>query len=320
MKHQFTAIAALIACACIAPADAQNYPSRAIRLVVPSAPGGGTDILGRALANKLSEYFGQQVVVDNRAGAGTTIGIDLVAKSPPDGYTLLISPSTLALNPWMYSKLPYDAMRDLAPITQVASVPNALVVHPSLPAKSIKELVALAKQQPNAINVGSAGNGTSPHLSLELFKHLAKVSMVHIPYKGSGNATIANLAGEVSAQFPSLPTAMSYIKSGRLRGLGVTTEKRSPYLPDVPAIGETLPGYEATQWFGFLAPANTPQPVIDKLHQDAVRALRAPEVAKHMANEGAEIIASTPAQFAAYLKSETEKWGRVIKAAGIKPQ
>ena len=301
-------------------AAAQSYPARSIRLVVPSAPGGGTDILARVLANKLTEYLGQQVVVDNRAGAGTTIGIDMVAKSAPDGYTLLVSPSTLALNLWMYTKLPYDAIRDLAPLTQIAAVPNALVVHPSVPARSVTDLIALAKKQPGEINIGSAGIGTSPHLSLELFKHLAKVNLVHVPYKGSGAAVIAHLSGEISAQIPSLPTAMSYIRSNRLRALGVTTAKRSPYLPEIPAIGETVPGYEATQWFGFLAPVSTPQLVQDRLAQEAVRALRAPDVAKHMANDGAEIVASTPAQFAAYIKSETDKWGRVIKAAGIKPQ
>ncbi len=299
---------------------AQAYPSRPLRLVVPSAPGGGTDILARVLASKLTEYLGQTVVVDNRAGAGTTIGIDNVAKAAPDGYTVLVTPSTLALNLWMYTKLPYDAIRDLAPLTQIAAVPNALVVHPSVPARSVAELMALAKKQPGEINAGSAGIGTSPHLSLELFKHLAKINLVHVPYKGSGAAVIAHLSGEISLQIPSLPTVMGYIRTNRLRVLGVTTAKRSPYLPEVPAIGEVVPGYEATQWFGFLTTAGTPQAVQDRLSQEAIRALRAPDVAKHMANEGAEIVASTPAQFAAYIKSETEKWGRVIKAAGIKPQ
>ena len=299
---------------------AQAYPSRPLRMVVPSAPGGGTDILARVLASKLTEYLGQTVVVDNRAGAGTTIGIDNVAKAAPDGYTVLVTPSTLALNLWMYTKLPYDAIRDLAPLTQIAAVPNALVVHPSVPARSLAELIALAKKQPGEINAGSAGIGTSPHLSLELFKHLAKINLVHVPYKGSGAAVIAHLSGEISLQIPSLPTVMGYIRTNRLRVLGVTTAKRSPYLPEVPAIGEVVPGYEATQWFGFLTTAGTPQAVQDRLSQEAIRALRAPDVAKHMANEGAEIVASTPAQFAAYIKSETEKWGRVIKAAGIKPQ
>jgi tripartite-type tricarboxylate transporter receptor subunit TctC len=301
-------------------APAQNYPARALRMVVPSAPGGGTDIVGRALAAKLGESLGQQVVVDNRAGAGTTIGIDMVAKSAPDGYTILVSPSTLALNPWMYTRLPYDALRDLAPVTQVASIPNALTVHPSLPAKTVPEFIALARREPGAINVGSAGMGTSPHLSLELFKRLAKVDLTHVAYKGSGSATIAQLAGEISAQFPSLATAMTYMRSNRLRVLGVTTARRSPFLSEVPAIGEFLPGYEATQWFGLLVPAGTPQPVIDRLYQESVRALKGPELARVMANEGAEVVASNPAQFAAYMRSETDKWGRVIKAAGIKPQ
>lgn len=316
----FKTISYIFLLAAVLPAAAQNYPARSLRLVVPSAPGGGTDILARVLAAKLTEYMGQQVVVDNRAGAGTTIGIDNVAKAAPDGYTVLVTPSTLALNLWMYSKLPYDAIRDLAPLTQIAAVPNALVVHPSVPARSIAEFIALAKKQPGEINVGSAGIGTSPHLSLELFKHLAKVNLVHVPYKGSGTAVIAHLSGEISAQLPSLPTAMGYIKTNRLRALSVTTDKRSPYLPEVPAIGEIVPGYEATQWFGFLTTAGTPQAVQDRLSQEAIRALRAPDVAKHMASEGAEIVASTPAQFASYIKSETEKWGRVIKAAGIKPQ
>jgi tripartite-type tricarboxylate transporter receptor subunit TctC len=307
-------------CALTSSSIAQNYPNRALRLIVPSAPGGGTDIVGRALAAKLSEYLGQQVVVDNRAGAGTTIGIDMVAKAAPDGYTVLISPSTLALNTWMYAKLPYDALRDLAPITQVASVPNVLVVHPALPAKTVPELLAVARKQPGAINVGSAGIGTSPHLSLELFKVLGGVNMTHIAYKGSGSATIAHLSGEIIAQFPSLPTAMGHIKSNRLRALGVTTAKRSPFLPGVAAIGEFLQGYEATQWFGFLSPAGTPSAVLERLHNEAVRGLKSPELAKIMANEGAEVVASTQQQFAAYMRSETEKWGRVIKAAGITPQ
>ena len=312
----------------IAPAAAQTtstgsgqaYPTRAIRLIVPSAPGGGTDIVGRALAAKLTEYLGQQVVVDNRAGAGTIIGIELAAKSPPDGYTLLVGLSTLSINPSMFTKLPYDAMRDLAPISLAVAVPNMLTVHPSVPARSVKELVALAKAKPDALNVGSAGAGTSPHLSLELFKSIAKVEMVHIPYKGSGNAIIANLSGEVSVSFPSMPSSIQYVKSNRLRGLGVTTAKRTPALPDMPAIGESLPGYEATQWFGLLAPSATPRPIIDRVHQETVRALRAPEVIKQLAGEGADIVGSTPEAFSAYIKSETEKWARVIKAAGIKPQ
>ena len=206
---------------------AQNYPARAIRLVVPSSPGGGTDIVGRILAQKMSEQLGQQVVVDNRAGAGTIIGNDAVAKSAPDGYTLLMGLSTLAINPSMYAKLPYDALRDFAPISQAVSSPNILTVHPSVPAKTVREFIALAKSKPGSITFGSAGQGTSPHLSGELLKVLARIDIVHVPFKGSGQSVISLLAGEIGANFASLPTAMSYIRAGRLRGLGVTTLKRA---------------------------------------------------------------------------------------------
>ena len=299
---------------------AQSYPNRSIRLIVPSAPGGGTDIVGRAMATKLTEYLGQPVVVDNRAGAGTIIGIEMAAKSAADGYTLLVGLSTLAINPSMFSKLPYDTQRDLAAITQAVAVPNALTIHPSVPAKTLANLIQLAKTHANELNVGTACNATSPHLSLELLKSLAQIKMVHIPYKGSGNAIIANLSGEVSVSFPSVPTAFPYVKSQRLRALGVTTANRSAAFPEVPAIGEIVPGYEATQWFGLMAPAGTPRPIIDRLHQDSVKALRSPEVIKQLSGEGAQIIASSPEEFNAYIRSETEKWARVIKAAGIKSQ
>ncbi len=300
---------------------AQGYPARAIRLVVPSSPGGGTDITGRIMAHKLSEQLGQQVVVDNRAGAGTIIGNDIAAKSPPDGYTLLMGLSTLAINPSMYTKLPYDALRDFAPISQVVSSPNILTLHPSVPAKTVKEFIALAKAKPGSITFGSAGLGTSPHLSGELLKTLAKIDIVHVPYKGSGQSIISLLAGEIGANFPSVPTAIPYIKAGKLRGLGVTTAKRTLALPDVPSIAEAgLPGYEATQWFGVLAPSGTPRAIIDRLHQEIVRALRAPDVRDRLIADGTEPVGSTPEEFASYIKSETEKWARVIKAAGIKPQ
>ena len=322
MMNRYT-FATLLALVGVSAQDvlAQNYPARAIRLVVPSSPGGGTDITGRILAQKLSEQLGHQVVVDNRAGAGTTIGNDIVAKSAPDGYTLLMGVSTLAINPSMYSKLPYDAMRDFAPISQAVAVPNLLTVHPSLPAKTVKEFIALAKSKPGSITYGSAGMGTNPHLSGELFRTLAGIDIVHVPYKGSGQSVISLLAGEIGANFPSLPTAISYVKAGRLRGLGVTTAKRTQALPDVPSIAEAgLPGYEAMQWFGVLAPAATPRAIIDRLYHEVSRALRAPEVKERLNAEGAEVVAGTPEEFAGYIKSETEKWAKVIKAAGIKPQ
>ena len=315
-----TVLPALLAF-CTAGALAQSYPTRAIKLVVPSSPGGGTDIVARILGQKLSEQLGQQFVVENRAGAGTVIGNDLVAKSAPDGYTLLMGLSTLAINPSMYAKLPYDALRDFAPISQSVSACNILILHPSVPAKTVVELIALARAKPGSLTFGSAGMGTNPHLSGELFKSLARIDMVHVPFKGSGQSIISQLAGEIAANFPSVPTAMPYIKAGRLRGLGVTTLKRVEVLPDVPSIAEAgLPGYEATQWFGLLAPAGTPRTIIDRLYQESSRALRSADMKERMTAEGLEVVGGTPEEFASYIRSETEKWTQVIKAAGIKPQ
>jgi tripartite-type tricarboxylate transporter receptor subunit TctC len=317
------AVVTLLALAALSaqPVIAQSYPNRAIKLVVPSSPGGGTDIIGRILAQKLSEQLGQQVVVENRAGAGTIIGNEAVAKAAPDGYTLLMGLSTLAINPSMYAKLPYDALHDFAPVSQAVTVPNILTLHPSVPARTVKEFLALAKAKPGSITFGSAGVGTSPHLSGELFKSLGKIDIVHVPFKGSGQSVISQLAGEIAANFPSVPTAIPYIKADRLRGLGVTTVKRTQALPDVPSIAEAgVPGYEATQWFGVLAPVGTPRPIIDRLSQEVTRALRAADVKERVTAEGMEIVASTPEEFASYIKSETDKWTKVIKAAGIKPQ
>ena len=321
MTHSRSTVLPALLAFCAAGALAQSYPGRTIKLVVPSSPGGGTDIVARILGQKLSERLGQQFVVENRAGAGTIIGNDAVAKSAPDGYTLLMGLSTLAINPSMYANLPYDALRDFAPISQAVSAPNILTLHPSVPAKTVKELIALAKAKPGSLTFGSAGMGTSPHLSGELFKSLARIDMVHVPFKGSGQSVISQLAGEIAANFPSVPTAMPYIKAGRLRGLAVTTAKRAQALPDVPSIAESgLPSYEATQWFGLLAPAGTPRSVIDRLYQESSRALRTDELRERMTAEGLEVVAGTPEEFAAYIRAETAKWAQVIKAAGIKPQ
>jgi len=315
-----TVLPALLAF-CSAGALGQSYPTRAIKLVVPSSPGGGTDIVARILGQKLSEQLGQQFVVENRAGGGTVIGNDAVAKSAPDGYTLLMGLSTLAINPSMYAKLPYDALRDFAPISQSVSACNILILHPSVPAKTVTELIALARAKPGILTFGSAGMGTNPHLSGELFKSLARIDMVHVPFKGSGQSIISQLAGEIAANFPSVPTAMPYIKAGRLRGIGVTTLKRLEVLPDVPSIAEAgLPGYEATQWFGLLAPAGTPRTIIDRLYQESSRALRSADMKERMTAEGLEVVGGTPEEFASYIRAETEKWTQVIKAAGIKPQ
>jgi tripartite-type tricarboxylate transporter receptor subunit TctC len=314
------ALAALCLCA-VSVGLAQSYPTKPIRLIVPSSPGGGTDIVGRVLAQKLSESLAQPVVVENRAGAGTMIGNELVAKSAPDGYTLLMGLSTLAIIPAMYSTVRYDALRDFAPISHAVTVPNVLLLHPSVPARNVKELIALARARRGELIAGSAGTATSPHLSLELFRSMAGIEVVHVPYKGSGQSIVGLLSGELALMFAAVPTAMPHLKASRVRGLGVTTSARSKALPDMPTIAQAgLPGYEATQWFGVLAPAGTPRAIIDRLHREIIAALRAADVQQHLAGEGAEIVASTPEQFGAYLASETAKWAKVIKAAGIKPQ
>ena len=305
----------------IGVAQAQQYPARSIRLVVPSAPGGGTDISARILAPKLSEYLGQQVVVDNRPGAGSMIGGEIVARAAPDGYTLLMGISTLAINPSLYRKVPYDTAKDFAPISQAVSLSNVIVSHPSLPAKNVKELIAIGKAKPGQLNFASAGIGTSPHLSMELFLVMAGLKMTHVPYKGSGPAAVDTVAGHVMLMAPNMLTALPYIRTSRLRAYGVTGSKRSPGATDIPTIAEAgVAGYEAVQWYGILAPAGTPRPIIDRLHADTVKALQQKDVREKLATDGAEPVGSTPEQFAAYIKSETEKWAKVVKAAGIKPE
>ena len=315
----FAVLAALVG-ALAQPAFAQNYPVRPVRLVVPSSPGGTSDILARILAHKLTEQLGQQVVVDNRAGAGGTIGYDHVAKSAPDGYTVGIAPASIAINTSMFSKLPYNALRDFAPISLLIAAPNVMSVHPSVPAASVKALIALARAKPGALVAGSAGVGTSPHLSLELFKSMAGIDLVIVHYKGSGLGMIALMSGENALAMPTLPTVIPHLRAGKMRPVGVSAAKRSPLLPDVPTIAEAVPGYEATNWFSLLAPAGTPRPIIDRVHQEIVRALRAADVRDRLVAEGADVIGSTPDELAAYMKSETEKWARVVKTAGIKTQ
>jgi len=312
----------LIAFLCLAStAAAQSYPARTIRLIAHSSPGGTSDILGRLMAHKLTEALGQQVVVENRAGASGIIGVDVAAKSAPDGYTMLITQTSIAINPSMFAKLPYNALRDFAPITQLVAAPNVLVVHPSVPATSVKGFIALAKAQPGSLINGSPGQGTSPHLSAELFKIMAGIKLDHVQYKGAGQAMLSLLAGEVPVMFTTPPTAMPYLKAGRLRPLGVTTLTRIDALPEVPTIAEAgIPGYESVQWFGMLLPAGTPRPIIDRLHQELTRVLRAPDMKERLNSLGLDAVGSTPEEFAAYIKSETEKWAKVIKTMGIKPE
>ena len=299
----------------------QAYPAKPVRLVVPSAPGGGTDITARVMAPKLGEYLGQQVVVENRAGAGTMIGGELVARAAPDGYTLLMGISTLAINPAMYKKVPYDALKDFVPISQAVSLPNILVVHPSLPAKTVKELVAFGRARPGQIQFASAGVGTNPHLTAELFLSMTGLKMLHIPYKGSGAGIIDVIAGHVPVMTPSILTGLPHAKAGRLRALGVTSARRAGGAPDIPTIAEAgVPGYEAVQWFGILAPAGTPRAIIDRVHREAVRVLQNPETKERLVADGADPVGSTPEQFAAFIRAETAKWANVVKAIGIQPE
>ena len=316
--HLVIAALAFVTCAA---ASAQQYPTRAVRLIAHSAPGGTSDILGRLVAQKLTDAFGQQVVVENRAGASGIIGVEVAAKAPPDGYTLLITQTSIAINPSMFAKLPYNAQRDFAPITQLVVAPNVLVVHPSVPAKSIKEFIALAKRNPGSLINGSPGQGTSPHLSAELFKSMSGIKLEHVQYKGAGQAIIGLLSGEIPVMFTTPPTAMPYIQAKRLRPLGVTTLKRAEALPDVPTISEAgVPGYESVQWFGMLIQAGTPRPIVDRLHQEITRAMRAADMKERLNSLGLDVVASTPEEFGAYIKSETEKWAKVIKTMGIKPE
>src|SRR5882672_5373156 len=299
-----------------ATATAQTvYPARPVRFIVPSAAGGGTDIIARAISLKLAESLGQPFVVENRPGAGQMIGIELAARSPADGYTILMAASTLAINPIMYKKVPYDPIRDFAPITQAATLPNVLVV------QSVAELIAYAKAHPGRLNFASAGIGTSPQMSIELLKSMAGIDMVHIPYKGTSPGVVDLLAGQVSVMAPNLLTALPHIKAGKLRALAVTSAKRSEGLPDVPTIAESgLPGYDSTQWYGVLAPAGTLPAIVARLHGEIVRALRAPEVMQRLAADGAEPVGSSPEEFAAFIRSEIDKWAKVARAAGIRAE
>jgi tripartite-type tricarboxylate transporter receptor subunit TctC len=297
----------------------QDYPTKPIRIVVPSSPGGGTDILARQIAQKLTERWGQQVVVDNRPGAGQMIGIEMVARAAPDGYTLVLTASPLALNTVLYKKVPYDPVRDFAPISQVAAMVMVVVTHPSLPARTIRELIALAKARPGELVYASSGIGTGPHLAMELFLSMAGVKMGHVPYKGTNPGMIDTMAGQVQVLMSTLLPPLPHIKTGRLRPLGVTGAKRVVSMPDVPTIAEAgVPGYEVIQWYGIVAPANTPREVITKLHGEIVNILKSPEVRDKLAADGAEPVGSTPEQFAAFIQSEIDKWGKVVKSAGIR--
>ena len=301
-------------------AHAQTYPTKPIRLVVPFPPGGATDILARDVAQKLTEAWGQSVIVDNRPGAGGNIGSELVAKSAPDGYTLEMGTvGTHAINASLYAKMPYDHVKDFTPVILVAGVPNVLVVNPAVPANSVAELVAYAKANPGKLNFASSGNGTSIHLSGELFKVMAGVQITHIPYKGSAQALQDLLAGQVQLMFDNLPPSLPQIKAGKLRALAVTSATRAPALPDVPTLAESgLPGFEASSWFGILAPAGTPAPIVAKLNAEVANWLATPEAKEKLLKQGANPAGGTPQDFAKHIAAETAKWAKVVKDSGAK--
>ena len=298
-----------------------GYPNRPIRIIVPTAPSGPPDLVARLVAQELALRWGRPVVVDNRPGAGTTIGAEFVAKAPADGYTLLMSPTPLATNPASYKRLPYDALRDFAPITQTHWVPNLFLIHPSLPAKSVTEFIALAKARPGEILYGSAGHGTNPHLTTELFASMAQVRLTHVPYKGGQPVIIDLIAGRVvMAMSSTLGLTLPHVRSGRLRALGVSSASRSKLLPEVPSVSETVPGYEDVQWAAFMAPTGTPPEIIARLHQEIVAILHTPEIRSRLAADGAEVAGTTPNELALFLRAETAKWLKLAKVAGIEPE
>ena len=297
------------------------YPVKSIRMIVPSAPGSGPDIVARAIGQKLTAALGQSIVVDDKPGAGGIIGSEAAAKSSPDGYTLIMSNAgTHAVNASLYAKLPYDPVKDFAPVTLVAIAPNILIVHPTLPVHSARELIALAKSKPGELTFGSGGNGSTAHLSGEMFRTMAGINIVHVPFKGSPAAVIGVISGQIAMAFPNIPPALPHVRSGKLKALAVTTAKRSVAVPDLPTVAESgLPGYEATAWFGVLAPAATPPQIIGTLNAAIVRIVHTRDMQERLMAEGTEAVGNTPEQFTQIIKSDIAKWAKVVKASGARP-
>lgn len=321
MKTPLHAIALLFAALpVVAPVCAQQYPAKPIRMIIGFPPGGGTDIVGRIVAQRLSENLGQQILPDNRGGASGQIAAELTAKAPPDGYTLMMAHiAAISILPSLYPRMPYDAARDFAPISLVAIGPNLLVVHPSVPARSVKELVALAKARPGQLHYASPGAGTVQHLAAELFKLQAKVDMLHVPYKGSGQSIVDLVAGHVHLDFDSVPPVLPHVRSGRLRALAVTTEKRFSILPDIPTVTEGgVSGFDMSTWWGLVAPAAVSKEIIARLQNETVKLLRLPDVKEKIAFAGADTVGNTADQFGAFIRSETAKYARIVKDAKIK--
>ncbi|MDB5905511.1 MAG: hypothetical protein JWM26_4389 [Betaproteobacteria bacterium] len=319
MKLSINRLAVAAALFSTAYAFAQTYPARPIRMIVPFPPGGSTDLVARVVAQKMSDAWGQQVVVDNRPGANGMIGTDLVAKAAPDGYTIVLGTiGPMAINASLY-RMPYDIARDLAPITYTANIANVLVVNPSVPAKDVKELVALAKAKPGTLTFGSSGTGGAPHMAVELFKILAKVNVVHVPYKGGGPSMTDAVGGQITGSFASMPSAVGFIKAGKLRALGVSAGRRSPALPEVPTVAEAgVRGFSVLDWQGLFGAAATPPAIVNKLNAEVVRTLAMPDVVERLTAAGVEIQTSTPKAFGDFVRAEIRKWNGVVKEAGVK--
>lgn len=321
MKRIRSALLGALLLAAMAYAGAQDYPIRPIRMVVPFAPGGGSDISGRILADGLGDALRQTIVVDNRPGAGSVLGCDIVAKSTPDGYTVLLGNISMAFNTALYRNLPYDVLRDFEPITLVTEQPNILVANPSLPAKSFKEFLALAAAEPGKLTFGSAGLGSGTHLAMEMLLMSRKLDLVHVPYKGTGPALTALLGDQISVFFSTYASALPHVKAGRLRAFAVTSTKRTTTLPDVPTVAESgFPGYEYNTWYGFLAPAHTPRAIVQKLNKTAVAVLNSEKTRKRYLTQGVDPIPSTSEHYAAHLKAEVQKWTKVVRAAKVPQQ
>ena len=312
-----TAAALTVFAAAAFAQDAANYPNRPIRLIVPFAPGGGLDITARLVGHKLTEKWGQNVVVDSRPGAATIVGTEIASKAAPDGHTVLMITTTFAINPGLYGRLPYDAAKDFAPVTQLNSQPNVVVVTPSFAGKSVKDLIALAKARPGELTFATPGAGSAPHLAAEMFQRAADVSLIHVPYKGIPAAVTDVIGGRITMLFTTTISAAPHIKSGKLRAVAITSAKRQPSMPDLPTVGETLPGYRAEAFQGMLVPAGVPVAVVNKLSMAVARIVKLPDVAQRFELDGAEGVGSSPAEFAAFLKAEMQKWSKVIREAGI---
>ena len=311
----------LLSAALAAQALAQSYPSRSLRLIVPYAPGAINDVVARTVGQKLAETLGKPVVIDNRSGGGTIVGTEIAVRSPPDGHTLLMTSAAHAINPTLYGKLPYDAMRDLTQVTVIGAAPLLLVVTPSLPAKSVKDLIALAKAKPGQLTYGSSGTGGGAHLAFEMLKALAGIDLTHVPYKGAGPAVVDVIAGQVQMTMGTIVAVGPHVKSGRLRALALSSTKRSPLAPELPPLAEACcPGYDATFWWGVAVPAATPKSIVATLNAAILDVLRMPEIVERFTGQGVELIGSTPQSAAAHLKADTARWSKVIVQAGIKPE